>query len=148
MMAARNFRSASSYMRQLGLSALDLKLHTEYSPDRDGSVFDYCRKEFAPFLPAPLPPEYAMIAGFSHLFSDPVGYAAAFYSYAWAEVLDADVFTRFKEKGIFDREVGQELRERIISKGNSADAMELFKAFMRREPDGDALLVRAGLQSS
>jgi oligopeptidase A len=132
-------------MRQLGFSSVDLLLHTEYSSAKDGSVLDYCRREIAPYSPVQLPAEFAMITGFSHLFSDPVGYAAGYYSYKWAEVLDADAFTRFQNEGIFSSKVGAEFRDRVISRGNSEDPLKLFKDFMGREPNVDALLIRAGL---
>jgi len=142
---ARTFRSANGQMRQLGCGFLDLGLHKEYEPERDGDVIEHARRILQSFTPAPLPPDYAMPASFSHLFASPVGYGAGYYSYKWAEVLDADAFTRFRSAGVFDAEVGLAFRRSILSKGDSADPAELYRSFMGRDPDPAALLERLGL---
>ncbi len=145
MVRARTYRGANVQMRQLGFGFVDLKLHREYDPARDGDVLIYARDVLQPFAAAPFPENYAMIAGFTHLFSSPVGYGAGYYSYKWAEVLDADAFTRFRDEGIFSPEVGAAFRENILAKGDSEDPAELYRKFMGREPDPDALLLRSGL---
>ncbi len=148
MKRARNFRSANAQMRQLGFGFVDLALHIDYSPAEDGDVLEYARRIVQEFSPAPLPPDHAMIASFTHLFANPVGYGAGYYSYKWAEVLDADAFSRFRESGIFSREVGLEFREKILARGDSEDPAELYRAFMGRDPDLNALLERSGLLSA
>jgi oligopeptidase A len=148
MRRARTFREASAMMRQLGFAAVDLALHLDYAPDRDGSLTEYARRIMQRYAPALLPDDYAMIASFSHLFSSSVGYAAGYYSYKWAEVLDADAFTRFRESGIFDRGVGAEFRSRVLERGDSEDPTDLYRAFMGREPRLEALLERSGLTTA
>ncbi|MCC6857067.1 MAG: M3 family metallopeptidase [Bryobacterales bacterium] len=145
MWRARTFRSANGQMRQLGFGFLDLKLHVEYEPERDGDAIEYGRRILQSFTPAPLPPDYAMPASFSHLFASPVGYGAGYYSYKWAEVLDADAFTRFRAAGVFNPEAGRAFRNSILSKGDSEDPAELYRSFMGRDPDPSALLRRLGL---
>lgn len=145
MKRARTFRSANSQMRQLGFAMADLKLHREYNPDRDGDVVSYARKILQQYTPAPLPNDYAMIASFTHLFASPVAYGAGYYSYKWAEVLDADAFTRFLREGIFNTQTGTEYRRHILEQGDSQDPAELYRLFMGRDPDNSALLERLGL---
>ncbi len=147
MKRARNFRAANAQMRQLGFAALDLALHIDYKPDRDGNVMDYARELLQKFSPVKLVPDHGMLAGFSHLFASPVGYGAGYYSYKWAEVLDADAFTKFAKEGIFSSEAGRAFRESILARGDSEDPSNLFRNFMGRDPDPNALMVRLGLAS-
>jgi oligopeptidase A len=145
MTRARQFRAANGQMRQLAFGFTDLALHREYEPARDGEVISYARNILQQFSAVKLPENYAMIAGFTHLFASPVGYGAGYYSYKWAEVLDADAFTRFRQSGIFSRDVGLQFRRNILAKGDSQDPAELYRAFMGRDPDPNALLIRSGL---
>jgi oligopeptidase A len=145
MNAARTFRAANMQMRQLGFASVDLALHIDYTPERDGDLMQYAKNILAQHAASPFPDDYAMLAGFSHLFGHPVGYAAGYYSYKWAEVLDADAFGRFKTEGVLNGKVGREFRDRLLSKGDSQDPMDLFVAFRGRKPTVDALLERQGL---
>ena len=145
MRKARNFRAANTQMRQLGFGFVDLALHREYLPQSNGDVLAYARNILQPFSPARLPEHYGMIASFTHLFASPVGYGAGYYSYKWAEVLDADAFTMFQTRGIFSRDVGSRFRDNILARGNSADPAELYRTFMGRDPNPNALLERSGL---
>ncbi len=145
MRRARTFRSANAQMRQIGFGTMDLKLHREYDPEAGEDVIAYARDIIAQFAPTPLPPDYAMIASFTHLFSSPVAYGAGYYSYKWAEVLDADAFTRFQREGIFNTATGHAFRRDILELGDSEDPAELYRRFMGRDPDANALLERLGL---
>ena len=145
MKRARNFRVANAQMRQLSFGTVDLALHRDYDPQKDGDVMKYAFDIMHSFAPTALPSEHAMIASFSHLFASPVGYGAGYYSYKWSEVLDADAFSRFANEGIFSQEVGMQFRERILARGDSEDPAQLFRDFMGRDPDADALLHRQGL---
>ena len=144
MLRAKNYWAANLGMRQLAFGTVDLALHVHYTPS-DGDVVAYARQVMQPFMPAPLPQDYAFVAGFAHLFGHPVGYAAGYYSYKWSEVLDADAFSRFKAEGIFNRQTGEDFITHILSKGNSVDPAELFRRFLGRDPDPKALLARSGL---
>ncbi len=148
MLQARTFRSANVQMRQLSLATLDLSLHCDYDPESDGDVMAYARKLLIPFSPAPLPQRYDMPAAFQHLFSDPVGYGAGYYSYKWSEALDADAFTRFAAEGVFNSATGKAFRRAILEKGDSDEPENLFRAFMGRDPDAEALMRRLGLSTA
>jgi oligopeptidase A len=145
MKRARTFRAANAQMRQLGFGFIDLLLHVRYEKERDGDPVAFTRGVLQEYSPAPLPAQHAMVAAFTHLFASPVGYGAGYYSYKWAEVLDADAFTRFREQGIFSREAGAAFRGEILSRGDSEDPAELYRHFMGRDPNPSALLVRSGL---
>jgi oligopeptidase A len=145
MNRARNYRAANAQMRQLGFAMVDLALHMRFDAARDGDVVDWSRRMMQPFSAAQLPPDHAMIASFTHLFANPVGYAAGYYSYKWAEVLDADAFSRFRNEGVFNPVTGREFRDCILAAGDSDDPAALYRRFMGRDPDPDALLIRSGL---
>ena len=145
MKRAKNFRSANAQMRQLGFATLDLLLHIAFDPAEDDDLVEYSREILQDHAPTELPADYAMVAGFTHLFSSPVGYGAGYYSYKWSEMLDADAFTRFARDGIFNSETGMAFRSNILEKGDSAEPEDLFRAFMDRDPDPEALLRRLGL---
>jgi oligopeptidase A len=156
MVAARRYMGGWAQMRQLSLGTVDLALHSDLAPklraSANGSnapeldtkqgdaVMAFGERWFADFVPQPRFAEYHALTSFSHLFAG--GYAAAYYSYLWSEVLDADVFTRFKREGIFNRETGRSYVESILSRGDSADPDQLFVEFMGRQPDPGALLER------
>lgn len=144
MLRARTYRAANALMRQLGFSTTDLSLHTSYDPAKDGDVMAYAREIFARFSPMTLPADYAMLAGFSHLFGSPYGYAAGYYSYQWSEVLEADAFGRFRKDGILSPEVGGRFRSEILAKGDTDDPAVLYRSFLGRDPDVGALLTRLG----
>ena len=149
MTAAKNFRSACATMRQVALAKMDLLLHTRSGEFVGGpDIEPVARALVADCLVPTEPPAPTVVKRFTHIFADPVGYAAGYYSYKWAEVLDADAFTRFRREGIFSAVVGADFVDKILSRGNSAEPMELYRAFMGREPDLNALLVRAGLAAA
>lgn len=151
MIRARNFHSANAMMRQLGFATLDLGLHLDYAPlllakaDGHPPLLEFCQGLQQPFSVAPLPTDYAMVCGFTHLFASSVAYAAGYYSYKWAEVLDADAFAQFKRAGVFSREVGQRFRERILARGDSREPAALYREFAGHDPELEPLLERSGL---
>ena len=145
MLRARNFREANATMRQLGFAATDLGLHTGAPETTGDAILARARDLVTPYVATTPLPDHAMVARFTHLFAAPVAYAAGYYSYKWAEVLDADAFSRFKREGVLSRTVGESFRATILSQGDSREPADLFREFMGRDPDPDALLARADL---
>ena len=145
MVRARTFRAATATMRQLGFASVDLALHVDFDPTAGQDPLAFAHPILQAHTPAPLPTTDAMLAGFSHLFADPVAYAAGYYSYKWAEVLDADAFSRFEREGLFSPRVGDAFRNTILARGDSDDPDALYRAFMGRDPEIEPLLRRSGL---
>jgi len=143
IVATQNFHAAFAAMRQLGFGLNDMAWHSITEPVTiAANEFESTAMEPARLFP---PVSGTMVSGsFAHIFAG--GYAAGYYSYKWAEVLDADAFRLFKEKGIFDRATAAAFREHILSKGGSEHPMLLYKRFRGSEPTIDALLDREGLR--
>jgi peptidyl-dipeptidase Dcp len=137
-----SFHEGMQTLRQLSFGLLDMKWHSE-DPSEITSVKAFENSAFAETKLYPDTPENCMSTAFSHIFQG--GYSSGYYSYKWAEVLDADAFEYFLEKGIFNKEVATKFKETVLSKGGTEDPMELYKRFRGREPKPDALLKRAGL---
>ncbi len=138
--AASTFMGAYQQMRQLSFGTLDLALHIDYDPGGAEGPVEFGNRLRERFFPRPEQANDAFICGFTHLFSG--AYAAAYYSYKWSEVLEADAFTRFRKEGIFNRETGLAFRQSILETGDSADPNELYERFMGRPPQVDALIAR------
>lgn len=140
--ASANFQEGMQTLRQLSFGKLDMAWHSS-NPNEIQDVKHFEEEAFKGTQLYPNVAKNCMSTAFSHIFQG--GYSSGYYSYKWAEVLDADAFAFFKEKGIFDEEVAQKFKENILTKGGTKDPMELYKAFRGKEPDPEALLKRAGL---
>tara|TARA_Y100001001_G_scaffold95774_1_gene93566 strand:- start:110325 stop:112355 length:2031 start_codon:yes stop_codon:yes gene_type:complete len=139
---AANFQEGMQTLRQLSFGILDMSWH---GADPSG-ITDVKAHEKAAFENTKLYPDVAencMSVSFSHIFQG--GYSSGYYSYKWAEVLDADAFAYFKENGIFNAEVAQKFKDHVLSQGGTEDPMVLYKRFRGKEPNPEALLKRAGL---
>lgn len=137
-----NFLEGLATVRQLSFGILDMGWHSQ-DPTSIADVKTFENQQFASTQMYPDVKDNAMSPSFSHIFNG--GYSSGYYSYKWAEVLDADAFAYFKENGIFNREIGEMFRTHILSKGGTENPMELYKRFRKQAPNPDALLQRAGL---
>ena len=145
IVASQNFGAGYQSVRQLSFGYLDMAWHTLTEP-YTGEVKDYEEKAWAKTKLFPDIDEVCMSTQFGHLFAG--GYAAGYYGYKWAEVLDADAFALFKEKGIYNKEVAASFRKNILEKGGTEHPMELYKRFRGQEPSTEPLLIRSGLKSA
>lgn len=143
MIDAKNFQSGMQMVRQLEFALFDLRLHSDYDPEKGGrvqEVIDAIRERVAVVYP---PAWNRFPHSFSHIFAG--GYAAGYYSYKWAEVLSADAFAAFEERGLFDPAIGRHFLEAILEQGGSRDARDSFIAFRGREPNIEPLLRHSGI---
>lgn len=140
---AKNYLSGYYQVRQLDFGNLDMAWHTLTSLPQE-SALDYERKVLAHSALMPKPEGTAISTSFNHIFSG--GYSAGYYSYKWAEVLEADAFSLFKEKGIFNREVAKSFRDNILSKGDTDDPAVLYRNFRGHDPEPSALMEILGLR--
>jgi oligopeptidase A len=142
--ATRTFQAALQLIRQLEFALFDFRAHSEPNGQTDiKTLIDTIRKEVSVITP----PAYNRFQNsFSHVFAG--GYAAGYYSYKWSEVLSADAFSLFKEKGVLDRTTGLKFRSSILESGGAEDAMTLFERFRGRAPSIEPLLRQAGLDTS
>lgn len=142
LVQASNFNVAYACMRQVSFGLLDMAWYTR-TESFEGDVSQYERNAWKEALILPQVDETCMSVQFSHIMSG--GYSAGYYSYKWAEVLDADAFSVFKEYGIFNKEVASSFRNNILSRGGTEHPMVLYKRFRGQEPTIDALLKRNGI---
>lgn len=144
IVASKNYLSGYFQVRQLQFGLLDMAWHSlESLPQTDPVSFE--KAALKPYEVMPGVAETAISPGFSHIFAG--GYAAGYYSYKWAEVLEADAFSLFQEKGIFNTEVSHSFRENILSRGGSEDAAVLYRNFRGHDPEPEALMKKLGLSS-
>ena len=142
IVAAKNYLAGYAQVRQLHYGLLDMSWHTLTELPAESTV-DFEAKALAPYAVMPAVEGAAFSGSFSHIFSG--GYSAGYYSYKWAEVLEADAFSLFKEKGIFNTEVAASFRKNILSKGGSEDEAVIYRNFRGHDPQPEALMEKLGL---
>src|SRR5690606_16471455 len=136
------FLEGMATVRQLSFGLLDMGWHGK-DPSSISNVKEFEKEQFASTQFYPDVEDNAMSTSFSHIFNG--GYSSGYYSYKWAEVLDADAFEYFKENGIFNKEIAEKFKDNILSQGGTVHPMKLYKQFRGQEPQVDPLLRRAGL---
>jgi peptidyl-dipeptidase Dcp len=142
IVAAKNYLAGYGQVRQLHFGYIDMNWHSLTSVP-EMSVIDFEQSILAPYATLPAVENTGFSTSFSHIFSG--GYSAGYYSYKWAEVLEADAFSLFKEKGIFNQEVATSFKENVLSKGGSEEASVLYRNFRGRDPEPQALMQKLGL---
>ena len=142
IVAAKNYLAGYGQVRQLHFGYLDMNWHSLTSVP-EMSVIDFEHSVLAPYETLPAVADTGFSTSFSHIFSG--GYSAGYYSYKWAEVLEADAFSLFKEKGIFNPEVAKSFRDNVLSKGGTEEASELYRNFRGHDPQPQALMEKLGL---
>ncbi len=142
IVAAKNYLAAYSQVRQLHFAYLDMAWHS-LTELPDGDVIAFEQKTLAPYAVMPSVAGTGFSPSFSHIFAG--GYSAGYYSYKWAEVLEADAFSLFKEKGIFNKEVADSFRKNILEKGGAEDEAVIYRNFRGHDPEPEALMKKLGL---
>ena len=140
---SRNFMAATACLRQVSFGLLDMAYYTQRD-EFTGDILSFEKQAWKKAILGPQLPDTCMTVQFSHIMAG--GYAAGYYSYKWAEVLDADAFSVFKKNGIFDQKTAQSFRDNILSRGGTEHPMTLYKRFRGQEPTIDALLKRNGIK--
>ena len=140
---SRNFMAAYACLRQVSFGLLDMAYYTKKEEFKD-DIIPFEKQAWEKAMVTKQLPDTCMTTQFSHIMAG--GYAAGYYSYKWAEVLDADAFSVFKKNGIFDQKTAQSFRDNILSKGGTEHPMTLYKRFRGQEPTIDALLERTGIK--
>ena len=145
VLKAKNFESAMAMLRQIEFALFDFRIHLEYDPSLGGRIFEILNEVKKEVAVVPNFKDSRFPNNFTHIFSG--GYAAGYYSYKWAEVLAADAFSLFEEKGIFNKSVGKSFEELILACGGASDPMKNFEDFRGRKPSVDALLKQRGIEA-
>lgn len=142
---SRNFQVGYACVRQLSFGLLDMAYYTMKNPFQE-DVISFEKKEWESIRLLPEVKETCMTVQFEHIMTG--GYSAGYYSYKWAEVLDADAFSLFQEEGVFNRDVATKFRKEILEKGGTEHPMHLYRAFRGRQPNITALLKRSGIDNN
>jgi oligopeptidase A len=143
LIATRSFQAGLQTLRQVEFALFDMRMHAEYDPARGGRVYETLGEVRREVAVIQIPDWNRYPHNFAHIFAG--GYAAGYYSYKWAEVLAADAFGAFVERGAFDRETARRFLDSILARGGSRDALEAFVEFRGRKPEVAALLRQYGI---